>query len=258
MRKQPHILESFVSAAFAATLTDMAKVYAGTSGWSYASWKPDFYPAKLASAKFLGYYGTRLNSVEVNYTFRRFPTEKLLEGWIAATPPDFKFALKAHQMITHIKRLRDTGDWLTRFFSSLRPLEDAKKLGPILFQLPPNLKCDMALLNEFLEDLPPGVRSAFEFRDASWFCEDVYAALRGKNAALCQAESEKLETPTVETAGFAYLRLRKEQYSPKELKQLKLRVAQQAGKGEVFVYFKHEESPEGAIYAEELISTFRR
>jgi uncharacterized protein YecE (DUF72 family) len=225
---------------------------------SYASWKPSFYPAKLASAKFLSYYATRLNSVEVNYTFRRFPTEKLLEGWIAATPADFKFALKAHQMITHIKRLRGTGDSLTRFFSSLRPLEDANKLGPVLFQLPPNLKCDMALLSEFLEDLPPGLRSAFEFRDASWFCEEVYAALRAKNAALCQAESEKLETPQVLTAGFAYLRLRKEEYSAKELAQLRLRVAEGAGRGEIFVYFKHEETPEGALYAEGLISTSPR
>jgi uncharacterized protein YecE (DUF72 family) len=233
----------------------MAKVYAGTSGWSYASWKPDFYPAKLASAKFLSYYGTRLNSVEVNYTYRRFPTEKLLEGWIAATPADFKFALKAHQMITHIKRLRETAEWVKRFSSSLRPLEDAKKLGPILFQLPPNLKCNVTLLREFLEELPPGLRSAFEFRDASWFCEEVYAALRARNAALCQAESEKLETPTVQTAGFSYLRLRKEKYRPKELAKVRATVAEGAKRGEVFVYFKHEETPEGALYAESLVST---
>lgn len=233
----------------------MANVYAGTSGWSYTSWKPDFYPAKLASAKFLSYYATRLNSVEVNYTFRRFPTEKLLEGWIAVTPENFKFALKAHQMITHIKRLRGTTDWLTRLVSSLRPLEDAKKLGPILFQLPPNLKCDVALLQEFLEDLPPGVQSAFEFRDDSWFCEEIYRALRDRNAALCQAESEKLETPTIQTAQFAYLRLRKEQYSSKELAQLKSRVSEVRGSGDVFVYFKHEETPEGALCAESLLNS---
>ena len=244
-------------AAFAAKLTAMAKVYAGTSGWSYASWKPDFYPAKLASAKFLSYYGTRLNSVEVNYTFRRFPTEKLLEGWIAATPEDFKFALKAHQMITHIKRLRGTADWLTRFFSSLRPLEDAKKLGPTLFQLPPNLKCDVALLTDFLEELPPGVQSALEFRDASWFCEEVYEVLRAKNAALCHAESEKLETPAVRTARFSYLRLRKEKYSSNELAKIQATVSEGTKRGEVFVYFKHEETPEGALCAESLISTFR-
>ncbi|HKF51419.1 MAG TPA: DUF72 domain-containing protein [Candidatus Acidoferrales bacterium] len=236
----------------------MANIYAGTSGWSYSSWKPDFYPAKLASAKFLSYYATRLNSVEVNYTFRRFPTEKLLEGWIAATPAHFKFALKAHQMITHIKRLRGTSDWLMRLCSSLRPLEDAEKLGPILFQLPPNLKCDVILLKEFLEDLPPGLHSAFEFRDASWFCKDVYDVLRTKNAALCRAESEKLETPVVQTAKFAYLRLRKEHYAPKELTQLKSRVSEAAASGDVFVYFKHEETPEGALYAEGLLSTSPR
>lgn len=231
----------------------MGDIYAGTSGWSYSSWKPDFYPAKLASTKFLSYYGTRLNSVEVNYTFRRFPTEKLLEGWIAATPERFKFALKAHQMITHIKRLRGTADWLTRLVSSLRPLEDAHKLGPILFQLPPNLKCDVTLLKGFLEDLPPGLHSAFEFRDASWFCDEVYDVLRARNAALCQAESEKLETPTIQTAQFAYLRLRKEKYSSKELAQLKSRVSEAAANGNVFVYFKHEETPEGAIYAAGLL-----
>lgn len=237
----------------------MARIYAGTSGWSYASWKPVFYPAKLASAKFLSYYATRLNSVEVNYTFRRFPTERLLEGWIAATPAEFKFALKAHQMITHIKRLRETADWLTRFFSSLRPLEDTGKLGPILFQLPPNLKCDASLLMNFLEELPPGIQPAFEFRDASWFCEEVYAALRAKKAALCQAESEKIETPAVQTAGFGYLRLRKESYSPKELAQIGSRVREMSAAGdEVFVYFKHEETPEGALCAERLLSTSPR
>lgn len=247
-----------LNGGISATLRDMAKVYAGTSGWSYASWKPDFYPAKLASAKFLSYYATRLNSVEVNYTFRRFPTEKLLEVWIAATTEGFKFALKAHQMITHIKRLRDTSDWLTRFFSSLRPLEDSNKLGPVLFQLPPNLKCDVALLRRFLEDLPPGPRCAFEFRDASWFCEEVYEALRSRNAALCQAESEKLETPAIRTADFSYLRLRKEEYAPAELARLKTSVEEMSKAGEAFVYFKHEETPQGALYAEGLISTAPR
>lgn len=132
----------------------MAKLYAGTSGWAYPRWKPDFYPAKLASAKFLGYYATRLNTVEVNYTFRRFPTEKLLRGWIEATPPDFQFAIKANQKITHIKRLRDVADFTSDFIGSLQPLDAEKKLGPVLFQLPPYLKCDVALLQEFLAILP--------------------------------------------------------------------------------------------------------
>ena len=132
----------------------MPKVYAGTSGWAYSSWKPDFYPAKQASAKFLNYYATRLNSVEVNYTFRSFPTERLLNRWVDATPAGFKFAIKAHQSITHVKRLRGAAESTAEFVSSLQPLEKAGKLGPVLFQLPPYLKCGVPLLTEFLAVLP--------------------------------------------------------------------------------------------------------
>jgi uncharacterized protein YecE (DUF72 family) len=232
----------------------MTKVYAGTSGWAYPSWKPDFYPPKLASAKFLSYYAGRLNTVEVNYTFRRFPTEKLLRGWIEATPPDFKFAVKAHQKITHIQRLRDVKDFTSEFVTSLQPLDAEKKLGPVLFQLPPFLKCDVPLLKDFLDGLPRRLRAAFEFRHASWFSEDVYDLLRGANAALCQAESEKLETPDVQTADFAYLRLRKEEYSVAARKALTRQVADLTQRGDAFVYFKHEETAEGAIYAESVLA----
>jgi uncharacterized protein YecE (DUF72 family) len=232
----------------------MAKVYAGTSGWAYPTWKPEFYPVKLASAKFLAYYATRLNSVEVNYTFRRLPTEKLLAGWIAATPPDFKFAVKAHQTITHVKRLRDASAFTTDFISALQPLEEAGKLGPVLFQLPPFLKCDVGRLKEFLAGLPRHLRSAFEFRHVSWFCDEVYSALREAHAALCQAESETLETPDVQTASFSYLRLRKGKYPPKARKALAGRVAEIARESDVFVYMKHEETPAGAVQAEELLA----
>jgi uncharacterized protein YecE (DUF72 family) len=229
-------------------------IYAGTSGWAYPSWKPEFYPAKLPSQKFLNHYATRLNTVEVNYTFRRFPTEKLLRGWIDATPPEFQFAVKANQKITHVARLRNIADFTADFFRALQPLDTDKKLGPVLFQVPPFLKCDVALLKEFLATLPPNVRTAFEFRHDSWFTEEVYGALRGANAALCNAESEKLETPDVQTANFSYLRLRKEKYSPKERKDLEQRIAQLASKGDTFVYFKHEETPEGALHAEEVLA----
>jgi uncharacterized protein YecE (DUF72 family) len=231
----------------------MAQVYAGTSGWAYPSWKPDFYPAKLASAKFLGFYATRLNTVEVNYTFRRFPTDRLLEGWIAATPPGFQFAVKAHQKITHIKRLRDVNEFTLDFIGSLRPLQEAKKLGPLLFQLPPFLKADVSLLKDFLAILPRGTRAAFEFRHVSWFSEEVFAALRAANAALCEAESEKLETPEAETADFSYFRLRKEEYSAKERKALAGKVAGRGKRGDVYVFFKHEDTPEGALHAEKLL-----
>ncbi len=228
-------------------------LYAGTSGWSYPSWKPEFYPAKLASAKFLAHYATRLNTVEVNHTFRRFPTEKLLCGWADATPGNFKFAIKAHQNITHVKRLRDVGDFTRDFLGALRPLEEAGKLACVLFQLPPFLRVDVALLEEFLATLPRGLRAAFEFRHESWFADSVYAALRKGNAALCEAESEKLETPQVETADFAYLRLRKESYSDKEFAAIRKRVAALVARGDAFVYFKHEETPVGALLAERLL-----
>ena len=233
-------------------------IYAGTSGWAYPSWKPDFYPPKMASAKFLSHYATRLNTVEVNYTFRRFPTEKLLRGWIEATPPNFKFAIKAHQKITHVARLRDVADFTSDFLRSLQPLDEQKKLGPVLFQLPPFLKCDVALLRNFLATLPKALHATFEFRHESWFSQEVYAALRAANSALCNAESEKLETPDVQTADFAYLRLRKEEYSAKEHKALEQRIAKLTSAGDVFVYFKHEDTPEGALHAEKLLSASKK
>lgn len=232
----------------------MSSVYAGTSGWSYPSWKPKFYPAKLASAKFLGYYATRLNTVEVNYTFRAFPSEKMLTGWVAATPENFRFAVKAHQSITHIKRLQDSGENVARFVKALEPLRAGGRLGPILFQLPPFLKCNAARLEAFLRELPQEIRAAFEFRHESWFCDEIFDLLRKANAALCEAESENIKTPPVQTADFAYLRLRKEDYSPAARKQIAQRVAEVAAVGDAFVYFKHEDTPEGALYAEELLA----
>ncbi|HKV48070.1 MAG TPA: DUF72 domain-containing protein [Candidatus Acidoferrales bacterium] len=232
----------------------MSSVYAGTSGWSYPSWKPTFYPAKLASAKFLGYYATRLNTVEVNYTFRAFPSEKMLTGWVAATPENFRFSVKAHQSITHIKRLQDAGDNVARFVKALQPLRAGGRLGPILFQLPPFLKCNAARLEMFLNELPQETRIAFEFRHESWFCDEIFDLLRKANAALCEAESENMKTPAVQTADFAYLRLRREDYSPAARKQIAQRVAEVAAVGDAFIYFKHEDTPEGALYAEELLA----
>ena len=235
----------------------MANVYAGTSGWAYPNWKPDFYPPKLVSAKFLSYYASRLNSVEVNYTFRRFPTGKLLTRWIEATPPGFKFAVKAHQMITHVKRLRDAIGSTSEFIASLQLLHEAKKLGPVLFQLPPFLKRDLPLLGDFLAGLPRHARSAFEFRHTSWFSDEVYDLLRGAKVALCQGESETLQTPSVQTADFFYLRLRKERYSANACKILTRQITDLVQQGDTFVYFKHEETPEAAFYAESLLASTR-
>jgi uncharacterized protein YecE (DUF72 family) len=233
----------------------MGRIFAGTSGWAYGNWKPDFYPAKLSATRFLNHYAARLNSVEVNYTFGRRVSGELLQRWTSAVPEHFRFAVKAHRRITHSKRLRDAAAITAEFLASLEPLRTAKKLGPVLFQLPGNFKCDVGRLREFLASLPAGVRAAFEFRHESWFAEDVYATLRKAEAALCLAEDEKLTTPEVVTADFCYLRLRKKRYSRKAVAE---RVHRLATSGDVFVYFKHEETPEGALRAEALLREVRK
>jgi uncharacterized protein YecE (DUF72 family) len=233
------------------------KIYAGTSGWAYASWKPKFYPAKLGATKFLRHYATRLNSVELNYTFRRRVTSELQAGWIAATPDGFQFAAKAHQSITHFKRLRGVTRLTKDFWASLEPLRKAGRLGPLLIQLPPNFQCDLERLEEFLRLLPRGARAAIEFRHESWFTNRVYGLLRRQNVALCWAESSELEAPHVATADFSYFRLRKNGYSARTRKELARRVAKAARTGDVFVYFKHEDTPKGALHAEELLKDFR-
>ena len=232
----------------------MAKLYAGTSGWAYPSWKPRFYPAKLAAGKFLSHYASRLNTVEVNYTFRHFATEKTQTNWNACTPPDFKFSIKAHQNITHVRRLRDAAEITRSFLASLQPLASAGKIAMVLFQLPPFLKADAPLLTDFLSSLPKAGRFSFEFRHASWFNEQIYDVLRQTNAALCLAENEKLETPNVVTADFCYYRLRKPEYSAEERQRYKETFRRQMEQGhDVFVYFKHEDTPEGGFYAEEML-----
>jgi uncharacterized protein YecE (DUF72 family) len=235
----------------------MAKLYAGTSGWAYPSWKPDFYPAKLAQTKFLQHYSAQLNAVEVNFTFRQLLKETTAQKWIAETPAGFRMSVKAHQVITHIKRLKKTEDFIPRFLGTIEPLARAEKLGPLLFQLPPNLKSDLTLLEEFLAVLPRGVPSAFEFRHASWFTDEVFELLKSRNLALCVAESEERTTPDVVTADFCYYRYRKPSYSPEERRAMITRIQEHLAAGRnVFAYFKHEDTPEGAIYAVEMLKEF--
>lgn len=234
----------------------MAKLYAGTSGWSYPTWKPDFYPQKLAATKFLPHYASRLNTVEVNYTFRHFASEKTQTNWVAQTPDDFKFSLKANQTITHIKRLKDATEAANSFLNSLQPISQAGKLGFVLFQLPPFLKVDAALLRDFLSGLPKG-KLAFEFRHASWFTEEVFGILRDKGVTLCVGESEKLQTPDVVTSDCVYYRLRKPNYEAAEQKEICSRIDNHLSAGrDVFVYYKHEDTPEGALNAERLLKDF--
>jgi uncharacterized protein YecE (DUF72 family) len=232
----------------------MAQLYAGTSGWAYPSWKPGFYPAKLAQAKFLPYYATQLNAVEVNFTFRQLLKETTAQKWIAETPEAFQLSVKAHQVITHIKRLKKTEDFVPRFLSTVQPIAQAGKLGPILFQLPPNMKAEFGLLEEFLAYLPRGVPSAFEFRNASWFDDKILDLLRKCNRALCVAETEERVTPDVVTADFAYYRYRKPTYSLEERRAMVGRIQEHLSAGRnVFAYFKHEETPQGALYAVEVL-----
>src|SRR5208283_2099523 len=145
----------------------MATLYAGTSGFAYPAWKPGFYPAKLPAKQFLRHYAERLNSVEINYTFRRLPSASTLQSWAEATPPGFVFAVKANMRITHILRLKNAEQATELFLKMIDPLRTARRLGPILFQLPPALKCDVALLDGYLDLLPADLRYAFEFRHAS-------------------------------------------------------------------------------------------
>jgi uncharacterized protein YecE (DUF72 family) len=232
----------------------MAQFFAGTSGWAYPSWKPDFYPEKLAQKKFLAYYATRLNTVEVNFTFRQLVKETTIQNWMSQTPAHFRFGVKAHQVITHIKRLKGTEDFVPRFLATIEPLAAAKKLGPVLFQLPPNLKADPTLLKDFLALLPRTVPAAFEFRHDSWFTDSTWESLREKSVALCVAETETRITPDVATAAFAYYRFRKPTYTAEERKSMMDRISRHMSDGrDVFAYFKHEETPEGALYAVELL-----
>jgi len=232
----------------------MAQLFAGTSGFAYPQWKPAFYPADLPSKKFLGYYAGRLNSVEINYTFRRLAAVSTLEGWVGQTRPGFLFAVNAHQKITHILRLKDAAEFTEVFLRSIDPLRATRRLGPILFQVPPGLHCDLGLLEEFLAPLPTDLRYAFEVRHASWLNDSVYELLARHSIALCLAESEKFEVPEVITAGFVYARLRKPQYSPEDRKAIAEKSERLLAEGkDVFLYFKHEETPDGALYAEELV-----
>ena len=238
----------------------------GTSGYNYPEWKGTFYPEKLPAAKMLPYYAERFPTVEINYTFYRAPTEKILEGWSKATPERFKLTLKAPKRITHDARLRECGDRVRQFLETAATL--GPKLGVLLFQLPPNLKKDLALFDAFLEAFaphgagvrrggpafPPRVRAAFEFRHASWLDEEVYARLRARNLALCVADSEKLATPVEITADYGYFRLRDEGYTADDIARWADVIQEKAGAcGEVFVYFKHEESGKGPEFGRMLM-----
>ncbi|HZO80261.1 MAG TPA: DUF72 domain-containing protein [Candidatus Binataceae bacterium] len=216
-----------------------ARVRIGASGFSYKEWLGGFYPAKLPGARMLAFYAERLPTVEINYTFRAMPRRAMLERWAEQTPADFRFALKAPQRITHIARLRDAADSLGYFADTVTAL--GERLGPTLFQLPPDLKRDDGLLRDFLAVVGGRLRPAFEFRNRSWFADSVLEVLADAGAALCIAESDRLKSPIECTAPFVYARLRMESYDDAALKQWAERLGRmRAEVDEIYVYFKHE------------------
>jgi len=223
----------------------------GTSGYNYPEWRGTFYPEKFPTTKMLPFYAERFSTVEINYTFYRMPNAKTVAAWDAETPAVFSFTLKAPQRITHFARLREIDDPLRYFLDTVKGL--GPKLGPLLFQLPPNFKKDLARLDGLLTRIPAGVRCALEFRHESWFAGDVYERLRTANAALCLADTEDETTPFETTADWGYLRLRDQGYTAADLAEWARTITRLgAAWQDAYVYFKHEEAGTGPAFARQL------
>jgi len=234
-----------------------AVIFVGTSGYNYPEWKGSFYPQDLPAAKMLPFYADRFPSVEINATFYRMPTANAIAGWAGQVPPAFRFTLKANRRITHDKRLKDVGESVDFFVKTARDL--GPKLGALLFQTPPNLKCDLERFDAFLPAVGEGVQAAFEFRHDSWLNDEVYARLRARNFALCVADTEARTVPVVATADFAYLRLRDEGYDDEAIRRW-TRTAQDlaATCRDVYVYFKHEDAGKGAVFGQKMLDLLAR
>jgi uncharacterized protein YecE (DUF72 family) len=225
--------------------------FVGTSGYSYPEWKGSFYPAKMPAKQMLGFYAERFRAVEINNTFYRPPTASVLEAWAAQVSADFRFVLKAPGQITHVRKLADVGESVASLLEVAGALRE--RLGPLLFQLPPYLKKDVARLRAFLALLPPGCRAAVEFRHASWFDDEVFGLLRDHRAGLCIADAaDDLEVPFVATADWGYLRLRRPEYDAAALTAWAERMTAQAWQ-DCFVFFKHEDAGQGPQLASRLL-----
>jgi uncharacterized protein YecE (DUF72 family) len=228
-------------------------VFVGTSGFAFDEWKGPYYPPDIRPRDMLAFYSGRLSSVEINYSFRRLPAETTIAAWIRATPDHFTFALKAHRLITHLMRLRQAGLAASTFVDRAGLL--GQRLGPILFQCPPNLPYDRPLIEAFLSELPSGIRFAFEFRHPSW--TQAQGLLRERGAAWCLADTDDhpTEEDPIEAGTFAYLRLRRTKYSRKELARWAEWISEAHQRGtDVYCFFKHEEAGIGAKRAERLRS----
>lgn len=227
-------------------------LYVGTSGYSYKEWKGTFYPEKIPAKEMLSYYAVRLPAVEINNTFYRLPQKSVLENWKEQVPAGFRFSVKASQRITHFKRLKDVAEETGYLLDTAAALAD--RLGPVLFQLPPNMKKDLPRLQAFLDCLPGGTRAAFEFRHPTWFDDDVLEVLSGRNHALCISDTDDLPATHIDkTSDWGYLRLRRVNYSDENLAEWLKRVRDQNW-NDAFVFFKHEDEGTGPRLAGEFLT----
>ena len=227
-------------------------IHVGTSGYNYTEWRGTFYPADLKTKDMFAFYSGRFRTVEINYTFYRMPTAKTTAAWLAQAPEGFTYALKAPQRITHIQRLMGSEDAVKFFCDAARVL--GAHLGPLLFQLPPTFRRDLARLEAFLKIVPADLRAAIEFRHDSWLTDDVYALLSAHNVALCIADFGDKTTPLRATARHGYLRLRDEGYQPADLERWAKTVKDQTPHwDETWVFFKHEDEGKGPEFAQAFV-----
>jgi uncharacterized protein YecE (DUF72 family) len=226
-------------------------LYVGTSGYSYPAWKGSFYPERLPAKQMLRFYGEQFRTVEINNTFYRMPAPSVLEAWAGEVPADFRFVIKAPQRITHFQRLKGSAETVAALLTVCESL--GKRLGPLLFQLHPTMKKDVPRLRDFLRLLPAKRPVAFEFRHQTWLDDEVFGVLRHHGAALCIAEAEGgVEVPFVSTADFGYLRLRRPDYRPADLKAWVKRVQSERWRT-AYVFFKHEDEAKGPLLARKFL-----
>jgi uncharacterized protein YecE (DUF72 family) len=218
-------------------------LYVGTSGYSYKEWKGSFYPETIPAKDMLSYYASRLQAVELNNTFYRMPQPSMIENWKAQVPENFRFSVKAPQVITHFRRLKDAGPQTRQLLKTVSALEE--RLGAVIFRLPENMKKDLKRLETFVKDLPADTPAVFDFRHPTWFDDEVYALLRSHNRVLCVSDIEELpESYTHKTADWGYVRLRRVRYTKADLIKWNKRIKAQVWKN-TYVFFKHEDEGTG-------------
>jgi uncharacterized protein YecE (DUF72 family) len=227
------------------------RLWVGTSGFGYKEWRGKFYPERYPAKEMLRFYGSRFAAVEINNSFYRLPTEMVLRSWAEQVPADFRFVLKAPRRITHSKRLKNCKAEVEDLFSVAKALGSSQ--GAFLFQLPANFEKDVERLKTFLSVVPADRHVAFEFRHPSWLDEEIFALLRGRNCALCVADTDDGEgCDLINTASWGYLRLRRRQYSGADLLRWKKRICSQAW-DHAYVFFKHEDEATGPRFAKEFL-----